>query len=157
MHSSSPEKSLFCYTSFAKPACWWNLSKGKPSCGHSLSGFSSPAARTGVRMACGLYFPYEMREPFFAQLRCIFKAFVAECCQFLGSDRTVVQDESCHGPAAGLGPDGLHLQSAIFLADIEEGVDDSVDRWMRMPSSAWMLSIRTWVSLSFQNWLTGLS
>ena len=65
-----------------------------------------------------------MREPFFAQLRCIFKTFVAECCQFLGSDRAVVQDESCHGPAAGLGPDGLHLQSAIFLADIEEGVDD---------------------------------
>ena len=48
---------------------------------------------------------------------------MAECRQFLGRNQPVVQDESRHGPAAGLCPHGLHLQSAILLPDIEEGMD----------------------------------
>ena len=52
------------------------------------------------------------------------EAFVTEGLQFVGVSRSVLQDEAHHGSAAGLGPDGLHLQPALPVAHVEERLDD---------------------------------
>ena len=75
-------------------------------------------------MVLGPSLSHKVRIVFFAQLRCIFKSFIAEGLQLIGHDETVLQYEPDHGSTARFGPNGLHLQSSVFLSDIEERMDD---------------------------------
>ena len=64
-----------------------------------------------------------MGERRIAQLRGVGETFIAESVQFFGSEKLLLQDEAHHGAAAGLGPNGLHLEAPIGPTDIEEGMD----------------------------------
>ena len=66
-----------------------------------------------------------MGEGLVAHVGRVFESFITECGQFCRADQLVVSYVSYHCSTARLGPHGLHLETAVSLSHIEQGVDDS--------------------------------
>lgn len=66
-----------------------------------------------------------MREVGFAEARVKLKTFVREGAEFIGRGNLILQDEAYHSAAARLCPNGLHLEAAIRLPHIEQGMHNA--------------------------------
>lgn len=66
-----------------------------------------------------------MREGFVAHAGRVFEPFVTESGQFCRAGQLVVSYVSYHCSTARLCPHGLHLETAVSLSHIEQGMDDS--------------------------------